>query len=234
MVWKRLIVLANSYKAGGRCVAGREIRERDYAGWLRPLSDRPQGELHDPHMRLADGGALNVLDVVDVPLDRYVDDWVHPEDWRIALGTPWRRRGRFPPEQLAALVESPPDLWLDRSEMFADRATTAALVGRPAHQSLYLVRPTSFRIEFTNEFNRFLNRHKRERRARFHCGGRDYALSITDPLFIREHPANFPAPGAPANTLRPPCGDNCLLCVSLTPAFNGYHYKVVATVLEPR
>jgi hypothetical protein len=32
--------------------------------------------------------------------------------------------------------------------------------------------------------------------------------------------------------VRPPYGDNCLLCVSLTPEFNGYHYKVVAAVLE--
>ena len=28
-------------------------------------------------------------------------------------------------------------------------------------------------------------------------------------------------------------GDNCILCISLTTEFNGYHYKVIATVFEP-
>jgi len=57
-------------------------------------------------------------------------------------------------------------------------------------------------------------------------------MNVTDPVFTAKHCKTYPALGAKATIIRPPSGDRCLLCVSLTPEFMGYHYKVVATVLE--
>ena len=230
---KRIIVLANSYKKKpGRCVAGREIRyDGALGGWLRPISDQPEGELLPHHMRMADGSPLEVLDIVDVPSGEYAKDKTHPEDWYVDPSRPWTRRKKFAVRNLATLEDKPRDLWIDPSTR-ADRTTTDFLITRPNPQSLYLIRPTNFRVELTNHFNPFEGGNQQKRRAMFTYGGQDYSLGLTDPEFIKRYATKFPAPDKAAIIVRPPYGDNCLVCTSLTPVFNGYHYKVVATVLE--
>ena len=52
---RRLLVLANSIKKNGRCVAGRELLSADppnFGRWYRPISDLPEGELLSRHMPL--------------------------------------------------------------------------------------------------------------------------------------------------------------------------------------
>lgn len=233
MPTKRIIVLANSYKKKpGRCVAGRALSEGGVAGnWLRPISDQPEGELLPRHMKTEDGSPLDVLDIVDVPTGEHAKDETHPEDWYVDTTGLWKRQEKFLARNLAALEERPGDLWIDPSTR-ADRATTDFLIKRPMHQSLYLIRPTDFRVNLTNDFNPFEGRNQGKRRACFEYGGQEYVLGLTDPLFIDEYAVKFPDPDEPAIIVRPHYEDNCLLCVSLTPVFNGYHYKVVATVLE--
>lgn len=233
MPTRRIIVLANSYKKKpGRCVAGRELGDGGIVGnWLRPISDQPEGELLPRHMMTEDGSPLDVLDIVDVPTGEHAEDETHPEDWYIDSSALWKHREKFLARNLAALEDKPRDLWIDPSTR-ADRATTDFLIKRPMHQSLYLIRPTDFRVKLTNDFNPFEGRNQRKRRACFEYSGQEYALGLTDPSFIDEYAVKFPDPDEPAIIVRPPYGDNCLLCVSLTPVFNGYHYKVVATVLE--
>jgi len=234
MEFKRMIVLANSIKKGERCVAGREVStERNAAvgGWIRPISDESEGELKPRHMRVDDGSPLAVLDIVDVPLSEYVEDVVHPEDWVVDAGQKWKRRNQLHRQQLLALEEQPEDLWLE-SASHTDRVTGAFLSKRSSHQSLYLIRPSNLCIELSYEYNPFKNRNQKKTRARFGYRGQEYQMNLTDPVFTHQHCTTYPALGAQASIVRPPCRDNCLLCVSLTPEFNGFHYKVVATILE--
>lgn len=230
---KRIIVLANSYKKSpGRCVAGREFCDHDAVGrWIRPISDEPEGELLPPHVKTDNGSPLEVLDIVDVPVMDYAKDTIHPEDWRIDATGTWKRRGTFPTTSLATLEERPNDLWIDPTTR-ADRATPGFLNRRQSHQSLYLIRPSQFRVELTNDFNPYEGHNQRKRRACFTYRGTAYSLGLTDPAFIDQHATDFPEPDKPANIIHPSYRDNCLLCVTLTPVFNGFHYKIVATVLE--
>lgn len=230
---RRIIVLANSYKKyPGRCVAGRVLSEGGIVGnWLRPISDQPEGELLPRHMKTEDGSPLDVLDIVDVPTTKCAEDETHPEDWFIDKSVLWKRQKKFLARNLAALEDKPSNLWIDPSTR-SDRATTDFLIQQPMHQSLYLIRPADFRVELTNDFNPFEGRNQRKRRACFEYCGQQYDLGLTDPLFIDEYALEFPGADEPKIIVRPTYEDNCLLCVSLTPVFNGYHYKVVATVLE--
>jgi hypothetical protein len=66
---KRIACLANSRKYSGRCVAGKEVLERGYSGWVRPVSDRPLGEVSEEERRYESGRDPRVYyDVIDVPL----------------------------------------------------------------------------------------------------------------------------------------------------------------------
>jgi len=183
-------------------------------------------------MTVEGGLPLALLDVVDIPLRRCVDDPIHPEDWIIETANNWKPAGRMHPIALSQLKEQPQDLWLESTDR-TDRATGKFLLQRPSHQSLYLVRPTDFRVELTCERKSLENGDERKRiRARFIYGGQKYQMNLTDPVFTEKYCVRFPAVGAKASVVRPPHGDRCLLCVSLTPEFYGYHYKVVAAVLE--
>jgi len=227
----RIIVLANSYKKGGRCIAGRTLTDTSLGSWLRPISDKSEGELQLQHMITSSGLPPFVLDVVDVPLDHYAEDKCHPEDWVIDVSIPWKKYKSFPRKNLPGLEEEPDNLWID-SATRSDRVTSNFLLKRRKHQSLYLIRPTDFHVKLTNDFNPFEGNNQKKRRACFTYRNRHYSLGLTDPVFIDNFAKKFPSPDKPATIVRPPYGDNCLICVSLTPVINGHHYKVVATVLE--
>ena len=231
---KRIVVLANSIKKQARCIAGIEVgsgRELDPAGWVRPVSDESEGELRPRHMQVNGGGVLNVLEIVDVPLLHGADDRVHPEDWIIDLDRKWERKARFDTAALGDLEEEPLDLWLESTSR-TDRVRPAFLSNREAHQSLYLIRPANLRLRLWTEFNQFKGRDQKKSRAVFDYNGWGYSLSLTDPVATDRYCRQFPAVDEQPREFPLACGDRCLLCVSLTPEFNGYHYKVVATVLQ--
>lgn len=233
MEFKRMIVLANSIKNGGRCVAGREIMgEEAMAGaWLRPVSDESEGELMPRHMVTTNSSPIEVLDIVDVPLDRYANDKCHPEDWVLATSDRWRHQKKFPVKDLVGLEENPRDLWLeDRSN--TDRVTCDFLLCQKQHQSLYLLRPKNLRVRLWREFNQYKGYKQKKTRTIFNYGDAEFNLSLTDPVATTQYCTDFPTGDEPAREFAFPFRDNCLVCVSLTPEFNGFHYKVVATILE--
>jgi hypothetical protein len=232
MEFRRIIVLANSIKRGGRCVAGREVegKEAMVGNWLRPISDESEGELMSRHMVTANGSPLEVLDIVDVPLDHHANDKCHPEDWVLATSEPWRHRKKFPVNDVIGLGEKPRDLWLEpRSN--TDRVTCDFLQHRTQHQSLYLLRPKNLRVRLWREFNQYKGYKQKKTRAIFSYGGAEFDLSLTDPIATTRYCTDFPTADEPAREFTFPFQDNCLMCVSLTPVLKGYHYKVVATVL---
>lgn len=232
MDYKRVLVLANSIKKGGRCVAGREAATGDrleVGAWLRPISDAVEGELRPKDMRLDGGGQLEPLDIVDIPVTEHAGDPVHPEDWRVT-GEHWVFIETCTPEALLTLVEEPPSLWLQAGRA-SDRVATEFLKAARNHQSLYLIRPEQLRFRYWREFNNFKGYVQKKTRTLFNYRGVAYDMSFTDPQATAKYCKDYPSDDQPAKEVTPSCGDNCVLCVSLTPALNGTHYKVVATLL---
>jgi hypothetical protein len=232
---KQMLVLANSIKHWpGVCVAGREFRltgsQHSLGPWIRPVSSHGEGELSPNECRLMSGLQPRVMDLIEVSLDRHVADPLQPENWLIDGGTPWRAsKAKFEIPSLNALLETPATLWLQTGEN-TDRVKASYLHQNPPGQSLYLVRVEDLRARF--EWYEWDGRYRQRRRAMFSYNGVGYDFSITDPIFSERHRAQFPAKGSPANSFPVVSERGCHVCVSLAPEFNGYHYKVVATVFE--
>ena len=234
VVQKRLLVLANSVKKGGRCIAGREVlsdgKRKRLGSWIRPVSSHGEGELVLGETRYRDDQPLNVLEVADVRLSELVKDSCQPENWRIAGHPVWGKPDEdYTQPPLRRLEEFPVELWVEPGNR-SDRVSHQHLAASPPEQSLYVIRPEGLRIQFFTD--NWEGRSKRKRRCQFTYKGREYNFGLTDPAIEEKHAIQFPAYGQPALNLRLPCGDDLLICISLAGAFNGQHYKLVATIFE--
>jgi hypothetical protein len=177
------------------------------------------------------GRKTKPLDIVDIPVQGNAGDPIHPEDW-IVTGDPWTYVDAFPATRLSNLVDEPDSLWFENGNAI-DRVTPGRLTAIRHQQSLYLVRPEGLQLRCWREHNRYKGYTQKKTRALFTYRGIRYDMSFTDPiatgLYCNVYPSVDEGDAPEEKTL--PFGDNCVICVSLTPLFNGYHYKVVATVL---
>ena len=85
-----LICLANSYKLGGRCVAGLMA---DGTGWVRPVGRLANGTLYPTDYHLDDLTEAGLLDVIEVGVAGPQPVAHQPENWVID-GTTWLLRAR--------------------------------------------------------------------------------------------------------------------------------------------
>jgi hypothetical protein len=60
--------LANSFKKGGTCIAGKEVLGGGYGGWIRPVSARPTAEVLPAECSYGRNEFPKVLDIINVPL----------------------------------------------------------------------------------------------------------------------------------------------------------------------
>lgn len=227
MPTKRLVILANSYKKGEHCVAGREIIDTDdvisYGNWIRPISNHGEGELTTKECTSENGQIVDVWHVADIPLQQPAPSPAQPENWLIEPNAPWTLVSDIQLPQVPH--DQPPDLWL--SGYSPDRISPAALAALGRNQSLYLIGVQNFHLKF--QWSHFENGYHK-RRALFTYNGQDYDLSITDPAMTK-HFGEYPQRGV-NKTIELPSGNAPRLCISLTNPFNGAHFKVVATVLD--
>lgn len=236
MPTKTILVLANSFKKGGRCIAGREVLwlpdgRWHFGGWVRPVGAHGEGELFHEETIKADGAQIGVMEFATVALARNEGVACQPENWVIEGPRCWSnvdRPCKLPP--MAALEEHPADLWIDKAEM-NDRISPLRLAELRPGFSLCVIRPGDLTLEWWSELNIFKKRAQSKFRARFTYNGLMYELSLTDPPATERFCKPLPAVGEKPRTCALKSAHGPLLCVSLTPVFNGFHYKVAATIL---
>jgi len=224
---KTIVCLANSRKPpSGRCIAGKEILEGDYGGWIRPVSARLSGEVSEEERRYEDGQDPRVLDIIEVPmiapapLSHQVENHIIDADYY------WRKTGELSWTRLTHLLDSPDELWLSGESTYYginDRVRediAAKLTG-----SLLLIKPDGLTLSVQTEGAAFGNPRRRVR-ARFEYRGQGYSLIVTDPVAERTF---LPKTDAEYSV------DDTYLCVSLAGVHtDGYCYKLVAAVISKR
>ncbi len=96
-----IICLANSFKRGGRCIAGIDI---DTGEWVRPFNPRGyEGALG--RERLIKGNEPRILDVLEIPIGVEAKDYGCQPENRILLSGRWKKIGTILPEDALKYVE---------------------------------------------------------------------------------------------------------------------------------
>jgi len=220
---KRIVCLANSYKTGGLCIAGREITAAGYGTWVRPVSSRPHEELTYLEYRYADGSSPRLLDIVEVGLLRPMPHEHQCENHLIDAKQRWVKCGELPFAELQHLLEHPDSLWTN-----SDR-TASGVMNCVSHEeaarhasSLYLVEAQNFAVWVSRG-----SQGNKSFYGMFLLDGHLYKLSITDPL-IREQFESYSL-----GKYRLPGHSEAILCVSLTKPYegDGRCHKLIASVM---
>ena len=221
---ERVVCLANSYKHDNRCVAGVSLITNK---WVRLVGKQAPRCLTRSESRYCDGKEVSLLDVFEVEIEADCGSKYHPEDMRIA-GTPWRRIRRFDEasdvDVLRGLVNHGPTVL----EGCCDRIEVKKFATIAARVSLSLLEPEDLWWWIREESD------KRRCRANFRLGheGRiRYDLPVTDPSWLDQ--LNLLPTGIhPHSTLCANRHTETCLTASLSEPYEGFHYKLIAGVVN--
>lgn len=96
----RILCLANSFKRGGRCIAGIDLETNR---WIRPIGQGHEGAIRGE--RLINGMEPELLDIIEIPLGAGADDLgCQPENILLRPG-PWRKVGVIEKDDVMQYVE---------------------------------------------------------------------------------------------------------------------------------
>jgi hypothetical protein len=221
---KRIVVLANSRKVSGRCIAGKEVSSNGFIDWVRPVSLRPAGELSEADRQFSDGTDPKLLDVVDIYMTKHAPHGFQTENYAIDDTKYWRLVRKCTPADLkSALDASAVILWDNSAPSTAhglhDRVEDA--VAANLKGSLLLIEVPMLTITVAVEGAGFPSA-KRRLRGSFSYKNVSYILSITDPVVERDY--------LKMDDGRYPVGP-VTLCISLGDSWQGYAYKLIAGVI---
>ena len=217
---RTFVCFANSRKHSGRCVAGKEWLGGRPGEWVRVVSDWVTHELSAEDRRYENGDDPQLLDVVRVPCLRPSRPRTRAKTMsstRTFIGS--RRRG-FRGADLCAWLDTPETLWTLGEASYACINNRVA-VGRENGVSLYLIRVPCLRLWVGSKAPGHSD-SKRIVRGEFNYRGAVYRLAVTDPVieikYLSGEDGQYEIPQA-------------VLCVSLGDPFQGYYYKLIASVL---
>lgn len=224
MSFDRIVCLANSYKHEHRCVAGIHLGTKK---WVRLVGRQAHGCLTLKDICLAGGKEVALLDVFDAELGEKCGSKAHPEDV-FAVGSQWRAVRRFDrPADLSFLTA-----YLNKGPALlngtGDRICVRNFEKIAAEASLELVQPDDLWWWIREENG------KRRNRALFRLGHTDrvrYDLAVTDPVWLNQ--LQFLTAGIYSQSFffkeKLP---RTLLTISLSEPYEGFHYKLVAGVVN--
>jgi hypothetical protein len=214
---KTIVCLANSYKHGGRCIAGVSVED---GAWIRLRGKAPDGALEPQEYVLDDGSEPRLLDAIEVELHYAQPSDSHPEDWQIA---PVRWRAIERPASAACLQKiftgTTTTIFGDHCDRIAERE----LNRNPLKSSLTLIVPSDIHWWIRDEHG------KRRNRALFKRNDITYDFAVTDPRWLDQ--LNLLPAGIYPHATFAGADTETWLTISLSEPYFGFHYKLVAGVI---
>lgn len=222
---KTIVCLANSRKPpSGRCIAGLEFDSHRFGDWVRPVSSRATREISEEEKRFENGRHPRVLDVLSIPMRAHAPESHQTENHEIDDGYYWQFRGVLGWKDLQLAVEQwHGPLWTNGDSTFngINDQVADALLSR-FQRSLHLIRPQNLKLKAGLD-KPPQGKERRRVRADFDFAGHHYCLVVTDPV-VEEHYLQHPG----EYSIR-----DAVMYVSLSDAWNGYAYKLAASIITP-
>jgi hypothetical protein len=244
---KYVAILANSVREKKRCVAGKEVFPRadgkyEIGPWIR------FADPNDPHGAVSRASTLcgfiggvraaRPLDIVEAVFTGSCVNADHPEDCFFDTRRRWQIVDKLGYEKLRELQDCPVTLWNDGVKPNSVPAGYVRNMGRKA-ATLYLLKaPTGWsfafwRSEAPDDASPGQMKERQHRVLSFRFGGMCHEFSVTDDEFNDRHKIFDRASGL-RQLLTIPDSTNVFFCLSLTPEFRNRHYKIGATIFEPK
>ena len=211
----KFVCLSNSFKEGGRCIAGVELNDdntpvktNDHLKWIRPVSHSVHGEVPT---HLVDH--INVLDVVELTLDGYPLEKNYQSENVFFRADSINVSGAFNPDNICEFCDNRNNIFGNRNKKISAQEILNL------NYSLMLVKADLFEV-VTQVFDDNVANPKT--RLNFAFRGYNYNFPVTDPVFLYKYRSD-------TNYLK-----NCkhlFLCLSITVPWNDWYYKLIATVI---
>jgi hypothetical protein len=222
---KTILCLANSRRPGGRCVAGKEFSGGEIGGWIRPINEQNGHAISEIDLQFQDGTAVDVLDVVTIPMVEPNPQGHQKENHLIAPDHAWTKQFRVTWPQIVAATDAVVGtLWPNGDSSYHgqnDKVSEALSSG--VENSLMLIDPTTVALVVGPE-SQYGGGSRRRVRAVFTFNESHYNFVVTDPWIEAKCFAGadgrFPIVGS-------------RLCVSLAEVLSGSATKLIATVITP-
>ncbi|CEO39117.1 dual OB domain-containing protein [Photobacterium kishitanii] len=236
-----MVLLAKSYKPGGRCIAGRRVKfigDKKVAlgDWVRPVANdgTGKGALTRDMYIYEDGTEARVLDIVEVPIVRAFPLDGQPENHVVDENKKWKKIGNLNGDSILKATEKVASIWNDTTTE-SNKVTAEYDEQGLVLQSLCLIQPKNFMVTLSNEYDDYEGEYKKKIVASFNYLDVSYAnISVTCPVVRLILKNKYPQQGKEPITMSLNKGDNYILCMSLSPRFGteDMHYKLVATAFD--
>lgn len=221
--YKKIIILANSRKTSGRCVAGKT----DDGTWVRPVSSRPSSEISEWDRSYKDGTKAAPLHIANIGFLGLKQHAYQPENHLIHDGYYWGHKGSIGRSRSLELLDTPITLWnTGDNDSYSGINDRILEISAPAKVeelggSLQYIRVADLQIKVSQEGIAFGNQ-KMNVRGYFTYNGIRYALMVTSP-YLEDL---FKAKAAGTYDV----GD-ASMCISVGEPHNGYAYKLIASII---
>jgi hypothetical protein len=210
----RFVCLANSYKEGGRCVAGIMLDANDDAvfegglpKWIRPVCNTVHGEIPTSMVE-----NIKLLDVLEMDVTGYPKTVNYQSENALFVDSSLKISGKYDIERLDALSYVGSSLFGTRGKAISKEDIAKET------RSLLLVKPKLFEAAATP----YDDRSKPQIRLLFVHRFTQYDFPVTDPVFLKNYQTD-PSFLKDYKTL--------YLTISLGIEYKDWYYKLVAGVI---
>lgn len=208
----RIECLANSYKEGGRCVAGIELDKNNELlcekKWIRPICKTLHGEI--PTLLVKH---IKPLDILKFKITENASNGFQSENVLFDRKS-LHRIGVFDKLQLSELCDQQPSVLFGNK----GKAVSEEGIGQLNHSLIFIATDIFEIIE-----RKYDDKPNSQIRIKFDYNLDEYDLPVTDPIFLANYKNNKQIlSGIP----------KLYLVVSLGILHEGWHYKLVATILH--
>lgn len=218
---KTIVCFANSRKTAGRCVAGKEWHNGKPGEWFRPISARASHEVSEEERRFENGQDSTLLDIISIPCSQPKPSSHQRENHEIDPNYYWSLEGTLAWKDISSWLDEPSTLW-GTGESSYSGLHNRVVDGQQEGSSLYLIRASRIDLLVGPKAPQFPD-SKRGIRGEFIYRGTKYRMDVTDPTIERTY-------------LRQADGmytiDSPILCISLGDLYQGYFYKLIASVIN--